>query len=418
MGGESERLSQSTTSPQSTVNSIRSNQKLKKLLVSFVGLAIVVVGIWWFYTSRYVKTDNAYVMADSATVSSRIPGKVLKIYVDNDDPVKEGSLLLELDPSDYALKAEQAEANLKALEEELNLRKASLAYVETTMTANVDAARAALNMALDRERQAQKKIDEIEEKRKSAEADLKHAEKDFKRFEALYNQKAIAERELDRTRTAYKKALAQYEALSAELASARIALSSAKKDTERAHAQLRVAEAQDLQAQMERYRIKNLEAQIEKARAELELARLQLSYCKIYAPISGYIAQKRFQVGDWVQPGQPLLAVVPLHEVYVEANFKETQLKNMRIGQRAEIKADVYPGYVYKGKVIGIRAGTGAAFSLLPPENATGNWIKVVQRVPVKILLDEPPPPEYPLRVGLSLVVKVYTSERSGLKLK
>lgn len=418
MGGESERLSQSTTSPQSTVNSIRSNQKLKKLLVSFVGLAIVVVGIWWFYTSRYVKTDNAYVMADSATVSSRIPGKVLKIYVDNDDPVKEGSLLLELDPSDYALKAEQAEANLKALEEELNLRKASLAYVETTMTANVDAARAALNMALDRERQAQKKIDEIEEKRKSAEADLKHAEKDFKRFEALYNQKAIAERELDRTRTAYKKALAQYEALSAELASARIALSSAKKDTERAHAQLRVAEAQDLQAQMERYRIKNLEAQIEKARAELELARLQLSYCKIYAPISGYVAQKRFQVGDWVQPGQPLLAVVPLHEVYVEANFKETQLKNMRIGQRAEIKADVYPGYVYKGKVIGIRAGTGAAFSLLPPENATGNWIKVVQRVPVKILLDEPPPPEYPLRVGLSLVVKVYTSERSGLKLK
>lgn len=418
MGGESEQLSQSTTSPQSTVNSIRSNQKLKKLLVSFVGLAIVVVGIWWFYTSRYVKTDNAYVMADSATVSSRIPGKVLKIYVDNDDPVKEGSLLLELDPSDYALKAEQAEANLKALEEELNLRKASLAYVETTMTANVDAARAALNMALDRERQAQKKIDEIEEKRKSAEADLKHAEKDFKRFEALYNQKAIAERELDRTRTAYKKALAQYEALSAELASARIALSSAKKDTERAHAQLRVAEAQDLQAQMERYRIKNLEAQIEKARAELELARLQLSYCKIYAPISGYVAQKRFQVGDWVQPGQPLLAVVPLHEVYVEANFKETQLKNMRIGQRAEIKADVYPGYVYKGKVIGIRAGTGAAFSLLPPENATGNWIKVVQRVPVKILLDEPPPPEYPLRVGLSLVVKVYTSERSGLKLK
>lgn len=418
MSGESERVSQNTIPPQSAVNSIKNNQKLKKLLVAFVGLVIAGSGIWWFYTSRYVKTDNAYVMADSATVSSRIPGKVLKIYVENDDPVKEGSLLLELDPSDYALKAEQAEANLKALEEELNLRRASLAYVETTMTANVDAARAALNIALDRERQAQKKIDEIEEKRKSAEADLKHAEKDFKRFEALYGQKAIAERELDRTRTAYKKALAQYEALSAELASARIALNSAKKDTERAHAQLRVAEAQDLQAQMERYRVKNLEAQIEKARAELELAKLQLSYCKIYAPISGYIAQKRFQVGDWVQPGQPLLAVVPLHEVYVEANFKETQLKNMRIGQRAEIRADVYPGHVYSGKVIGIRAGTGAAFSLLPPENATGNWIKVVQRVPVKILLDEPPPPEYPLRVGLSLVVKVYTSDRSGSKLK
>jgi membrane fusion protein (multidrug efflux system) len=183
-------------------------------------------------------------------------------------------------------------------------------------------------------------------------------------------------------------------------------------------AQLRIAEAQDLQVQMERYRVTNLEAKIEKAQAELELARLQLSYCKIYAPITGYVAQKRFQVGDWVQPGQPLLAIVPLQEVYVEANFKETQLKEMRIGQKAKIKADTYPGYTYRGKVVGIRAGTGAAFSLLPPENATGNWIKVVQRVPVKIILDEPPPPEYPLRVGLSLEVKVDISDKTGPKLK
>jgi membrane fusion protein (multidrug efflux system) len=109
---------------------------------------------------------------------------------------------------------------------------------------------------------------------------------------------------------------------------------------------------------------------------------------------------------------------VPLQDVYVEANFKETQLKEMRIGQKAEIKADIYPGYRYHGKVVGIRAGTGAAFSLLPPENATGNWIKVTQRVPVKIVLDEPPPAEYPLRVGLSLEVKVNISDKTGPKLK
>ncbi|MCX7822707.1 MAG: HlyD family secretion protein [Syntrophobacterales bacterium] len=403
---------------QNGISSLRNNHRLKRVLIAFIGFITLGSLIWWFYTSRYVRTDNAYVVADSATVSSRIPGRVVKIYVENDDSVKEGMLLLEIDPSDYALKVQQSEANLKALEEELNLRRASLSYIETTMTANVDAAKATLKIALDREHQAQKKIEEIEEKRKSAEADLKQAEKDFRRFGALYDQRAISERELDRTRTAYKKALAQYEALSAELASARIALSSAKKETERAQAQLRAAEAQDLQAQMERHRIKNLEAQVEKAKAELELAKLQLSYCKIFAPISGYVAQRRFQVGDWIQTGQPLLAIVPLHEVYVEANFKETQLKNMRIGQRAEIRADVYPRYVYKGRVIGIRAGTGAAFSLLPPENATGNWIKVVQRVPVKIALDEPPPSEYPLRVGLSLEVKVYTSDRSGSKLK
>lgn len=418
MSREAEGSSQNGVQLQSTLNSFRNNRRLKGLILGFITSAILAGGIWWFYTSRYVSTDNAYVMADSATVSSRVSGRVIKIYVENDDPVKKGLLLLELDPSDYALKTEQAEATLRALEEEYNIHKANLAYIETTMTANVDSARAALNIALDRERQARKKIDEIEEKRKSAEADLKHTERDLRRFEALYGQKAVAEREFDRTKTAYKKALAQYEALSAELASARIALDSAKKDTERAKAQLRVAEAQDLQAQMERYRLKNLEAQIEKAKGEFELAKLQLSYCKIYAPISGYVAQKRFQVGDWVQPGQPLLAVVPLQDVYVEANFKETQLKDMRIGQSADIYADIYPGRVYKGKVVGIRAGTGAAFSLLPPENATGNWIKVVQRVPVKIVLNEPPPPEYPLRVGLSLEVKVYTSDKSGPKLK
>jgi len=403
---------------QATVNAMKNNRKLKKILVSLSGLAIIAVIIWWFYTIRYVSTDNAYVMADSATVSSRIPGRVIKIYVENDDFVKEGALLFELDPADYALKVQQGEASLKALQEEYNFHKANLAYIETTMTANVDSAKASLKMALDREQQAQKKIDELEEKRKSAEADFKHAEKDFKRFEALYTQRAIAEREFDRTKTAYKKALAQHEATSAEVASAKIALNAARKDTERAQAQLRVAEAQELQAQMERYRIKNLEAQIQKAQAELDLARLQLSYCKIYAPISGYIAQKRFQVGDWVQPGQPLLAIVPLQDVYVEANFKETQLKEMRIGQKAEIKADIYPGYRYHGKVVGIRAGTGAAFSLLPPENATGNWIKVTQRVPVKIVLDEPPPAEYPLRVGLSLEVKVNISDKTGPKLK
>lgn len=418
MNGEPERSSQNASKTQSAVNAVKNSNILKEILAGFVGALIIGVAVWWYYSSRYVSTDNAYVVADSATVSSRIPGRIIKVYVENDDPVKEGALLLELDPADYEMKVKEAEAALKALQEEYNLHKANLAYIETTMTANVDSARAALNMAKDRERQAQKKIEEVEEKRKSAEADLKHAERDYKRFEALYGQKAVAEREFDRTRTAYKKALAQYEAITAELASARIAANSARKDTERAMAQLRIAEAQDLQVQMERYRVTNLEAKIEKAQAELELARLQLSYCKIYAPITGYVAQKRFQVGDWVQPGQPLLAIVPLQDVYVEANFKETQLKEMRIGQKAKIKADTYPGYTYRGKVVGIRAGTGAAFSLLPPENATGNWIKVVQRVPVKIILDEPPPPEYPLRVGLSLEVKVDISDKTGPKLK
>jgi membrane fusion protein (multidrug efflux system) len=162
------------------------------------------------------------------------------------------------------------------------------------------------------------------------------------------------------------------------------------------------------------YSLAALKGQMEEAKAALETARLNLSYCTIVAPIGGYIAQKNVQVGDRVQPGQPLMAVVPLQEAYIEANFKETQLEHIRIGQPVTIEADTYPGYTYRGKVVGIRAGTGAAFSLLPPENATGNWIKVVQRVPVKIVLDNPQPPQYPLRVGASLLVTVNTRNRSG----
>jgi membrane fusion protein (multidrug efflux system) len=151
--------------------------------------------------------------------------------------------------------------------------------------------------------------------------------------------------------------------------------------------------------------------------ADLEAARLNLSYCVIAAPIEGYVAQKNIQVGDRIQPGQALMAVVPLSKIYVEANFKETQLTNVRIGQSASISADIYPGYSYTGKVSGIRAGTGAAFSLIPPENATGNWIKVVQRIPVRIELDKQPLLDHPLRVGASLDVTIDVADTSGLNL-
>jgi membrane fusion protein (multidrug efflux system) len=183
---------------------------------------------------------------------------------------------------------------------------------------------------------------------------------------------------------------------------------------EQAQAQLQASLSQRKQVEVLAHKLAALQGERQEAEAKLQAAQLNLSYCTIPAPIAGYLAQKNVQVGDRVQTGQPLMAVVPLREVYVEANLKETQLKNVRLGQPVTIKADVYPAYTYYGKVDGIRAGTGASFSLLPPENATGNWIKVVQRVPVKISLDEPPPAEYPLRIGFSLQVTISTRNRSG----
>jgi membrane fusion protein (multidrug efflux system) len=155
-------------------------------------------------------------------------------------------------------------------------------------------------------------------------------------------------------------------------------------------------------------------AVVRQAEAAVHEAQLNLSYCTLVSPIDGMVSRKALEVGQRVQPGQPLMAVVPLDRVYIEANYKETQLNDVRVGQPAEIKADIYPGVVYRGKVDSLSAGTGAAFSLLPPENATGNWVKVVQRLPVKIILDEPPPADRPLRIGLSVEVTIDTRDRSG----
>ncbi len=182
----------------------------------------------------------------------------------------------------------------------------------------------------------------------------------------------------------------------------------------RARAQLQSARSERSNVDVQIRKVESLKGKRDKSLAELEAARLNLSYCVVAAPIDGYIAQKNIQVGDRVQPGQALMAVVPLNKIYIEANFKESQLTEVRVGQPAAISADIYPGYAYKGKVAGIRAGTGAAFSLIPPENATGNWIKVVQRIPVRIELDQPPPPNHPLRVGASLEVTLDIADRSG----
>ena len=153
---------------------------------------------------------------------------------------------------------------------------------------------------------------------------------------------------------------------------------------------------------------------VKQAEAALEAAKLDLSYTKLTAPFAGVVTHKTAHVGNRVQVGEPLLAVVPLGKLYVTANFKETQLTDVRVGQKAEIVADIYPGYTYKGHVDSISMGTGAAFSLLPPENATGNWVKVVQRVPVKIVIDGPRPEDKPLRLGLSVEVAIDLSDRSG----
>lgn len=383
------------------------------LLVGF----LLLLSYYELFMRGKVSTDNAYVMADSATVSSRIAGNILAVHVRNDDAVKAGSLLLELDDRDYRAVVEKNWAALARTEAEIAVAQVTVKLTENQTVAQVQAAEAVVNAAVDREKEARHRLEEQEQVRTAAMADSTHARRDMERYSALLASGAGSEQQQDRTSTAFKKSKAQLDAATAQIAAARSALDAALQDVDRARAQLDNARADQLRVSIEKSRLAALTARRGEVQAELQLVELSLSYCTVSAPISGYVAQSRIQVGDRVQPGQSLFAIVPLDEVYVEANLKENQLEDVRMGQKVKLEADIYPNHTYRGFVAGIRAGTGAAFSLLPPENATGNWIKVVQRVPVKIKLDGPPSPEYPLRVGSSLKVTIDTSDRRGARL-
>lgn len=391
---------------------------LHKVLVVCVVLAGLGSLYWWFFMRHRVSTDNAYVKADSAQISARVPGTVVAVHVENDDSVEKGQVLLELDPRDYSLAVDRARAALEEAEAEVKAAELSVPLTETQTRSGVDAGLATLQAARDNEREMRHRLGELESKRMAAAADLLQAQRDFERFEKLYQQGAGTERQQEQASTTLKKAQAEVAAFDAQISATRSSLAAVTQEILRSEAQLESRKSERKDVDIKRFKLESLEAQRNRYEAELEAARLNLSYCAITAPLAGYIAQKNVQVGNRVQPGQPLMALVPLQDIYIEANFKETELTDVRIGQPVTIEADMYPGYIYRGKVAGIRAGTGAVFSLLPPENATGNWIKVVQRVPVKIVLDSPPPEDRPLRLGLSLEVTIDTSDQRGQTLR
>jgi len=381
-------------------------------------LAAVFTGVYYgLFVRGIVSTDNAYVMADSATVSSRVAGNILAVRARNDDAVKAGDVLVELDARDYQAAVDKNRAALSRTEAEIAVAEVTVRLTQSQTAAQVQAAEAMVKAAKDREQEARHRLEEQEQVRAAAMADSSHARRDMERYTALVESGAGSEQQRDRTSTVFRKSKAQLDAAQAQIAAARAALDAALQEVDRARAQLEIARADGLRVEIEQGRLAALQARRGEIEAELRLAELNLSYCTVKAPIAGHVAQSRIQVGDRVLPGQALLAIVPLDEVYVEANLKETQLENVRIGQRVELHADIYPRHTYRGFVAGIRAGTGAAFSLLPPENATGNWIKVVQRIPVKILLDSPPPPEYPLRLGSSLKAAIDVSDQRGPRL-
>jgi membrane fusion protein (multidrug efflux system) len=337
---------------------------LVRLVLVLVLLALIGSGIYyWHYLSIYVSTDDAYVSGYVGMVSAQVPGRATQVLVDNNDFVKKGETLVALDPKDYQVAVAHAEAAMNSLRQDLASQYA--------------------------------KVGKASAKIAEAQAHLKQAITDQNRYGPLYERRTVPKQTLDQVNTRYKVAKASVE-----------------------HAQQEERQALAAIGGSTSIPI-NEQPALKEARARLEQARLNLGYTDIKAHIDGYITKRQVEVGNWVQTGQPLMALVPLKtsDLWIEANYKETQLTNVFIGQPAEVSVDAYPKVSFKGKVDSIMAGTGAAFTLLPPENATGNWVKVVQRVPVRIALLPPFPENRPLRLGMSTVVTIDTRDRSGPRL-
>jgi membrane fusion protein (multidrug efflux system) len=285
----------------------------KKVFMCLAGLvaipAVIFLGLYVIKGLNRVTTDDAYIEGRVHTIAARISGTVKQVHVDDNQGVKKGALLIEMDPVDYELKVNDAQAGL-------DVKKAL----------------------------------------------LEQASRDRVRAEALYRKEILPKERYENACTAYNLA----------------------------------------------------KAQVNATEAQLKIARHNLEYTKVYAPSDGYVTKKSVESGNQIQAGQPLMAVVDMGDVWVTANYKETQLKNVKVGQRAEIKVDTYPGSIFSGKVESIMAGTGSAFSLFPPENALGNYVKVVQRIPVKIVFDNGTCDKHKMHIGMSCIPTIFTQNESG----
>ena len=352
-------------------------------------LAIVVVtvavlwGFWYFLTQAgRVHTDNAYVGADSAQVTALVSGPVKEVRVSGTQSVKKGDILVILDDADQRIAVADAEAVL---------RLARQRYGQAD--ANADAARARVAARGADISQARARL-------RDANATVERARAELARRESIAGTGAVSGEELTAARAALASASAARDLAAAGIASAEATRGSASGDLGAAEAVVRGTTI-------------NTAPDVAAAEARLEKAQLDLARTVLRAPVDGIVTNRQVQVGQRIAAGAPIMVLVPIATAYVDANFKESQFQDIRIGQPVELVSDYYGGgVVYRGKVVGIAGGTGAAFSLIPAQNATGNWVKVVQRLPVRIALDPKQLKDHPLRVGLSMEATIDTRGR------
>jgi membrane fusion protein (multidrug efflux system) len=362
------------------------------------------ISLWWLHSQNYESTDDAQIEGHLDLVSSRISGTVTYINprVENNQLVEAGTLLIELDPRDYAAELEHAKADLHTRSAEARSAQVTVPIVDANAFGQLHSAEAAKAQAVASVDSQQANLVAAQHKLQQDEALHARAERDRVRYQALVEKHEISQSDYDARETEAIAAAQAVEADHAAVTSREQQIAEARSLVVQREAQIDVARIAPQQVSDARAKSESATGHLEQARADVHTAQLNLSYTKLYAPVSGVIGRKTVELGHRVQPGQGLLVIVPLDDIWITANFKETQLKGMRPGQPATVRVDTF-GRDYKGKVESLPGAAGPLFSLFPPENSTGNYVKVVQRFPVRIRLDKDQDTGRMLRPGMSV---------------
>jgi membrane fusion protein (multidrug efflux system) len=385
-------------------------QKSRRRFIIIGVVAILVVGavLFWWHSTFYEDTDDAQVNGHLIQVSSRIAGNVIKVNVDENQYVDAGTVLVELDPKDFETAVQQDEANVQSAEAAYEAAKVNVPVININTGTNLRTAGVDVSSASSQVAQSEKQLEAAQDAVAQAEANSTKSQLDLQRYTPLVEKDVISKQQFDAAVAAAngnKAALAQAQA---QVLASEDAVRVAKDRVTQAQASLKYAQTAPQQVAIQKARADQAAAQVEQARAALAQAKLNLSYTKIVAPEAGIITRKSVEVGQNVSVGQNMATLVSLDDVWITANFKETQLDHMRAKQHVEITVDAYGGRKYDGTVTQIGGATGSVLSLFPPENATGNYVKVVQRVPVRIDLTDPKQnSDHLLRPGLSVEPKV-----------
>jgi membrane fusion protein (multidrug efflux system) len=406
----------------------RIGQRLRSrwtVLLLVCAIAVLAYGFAAAYNYFAIResTDDAQIDGHINPVASRVTGTVLTVNVLENQHVEEGTLLVQIDPKDYQVALAKARADLAAAEAVSQGAQTQIPVASTTTTSQTSTAEAALKRVEASRAAAQRDVAAARAKLALSQAHLRQAEVNFiralhdlERIKLLVAKDEVSQQQYDAAFTIAESTRAARESEEAAVKEAEESIGAAEARVLQANGA--VLEAQSAltatqigpqQVIITRARAATAEAQVLQARAALEQAQLNVNYASVTAPVSGVISKKNVETGQILQAGQPILAIVPLDDVWITANFKESQLRKMRPGQSVAVTVDAYGGRQYTGHIDSIAAATGARFSLFPPENGTGNYVKVVQRVPVKILLQQNQDPEHLLRPGMSVIVTVTT---------